>query len=282
MILRFCMSPDNRHSGTPAISSQVTVGRSDKIAFQRHEQIALAVERNFDRLADGLVVEIGNADIGVEILQKREDFVRCMRGDADLRLREMLRKRRGEAQDHRQDGRDHRQPQMTRQSLLQHLDFGDHRPGVADDAPGPFENPLAFRREALEARAAVHQSHAERRFQLLDGQRKVGLGNAAGFGGVAEMLFLGQRQQIFKLIVHVAPTGRICRQQLAQRRWEANAFLWLFGLCGQGFLVVLSNSYGRDTRPEPVNPFPVDRLYLKGAQVTLRQVQGRTGPRRLK
>src|SRR2546429_7366874 len=38
---------------------------------------------------------------------------------------------------------------------------------IADDAPRPVEHPLAFGREALEARAAVDQQHAHLLFELL-------------------------------------------------------------------------------------------------------------------
>ena len=75
-----------------------------------------------------------------------------------------------------------------------------HRARVADDAARPVEHALAFRREALEARAAVDQQHAHRLLELLDSGRQRRLGDAAGLGGAAEMLLAGQRQEEFELI----------------------------------------------------------------------------------
>ena len=75
-----------------------------------------------------------------------------------------------------------------------------HRARVADDAARPVEHPLALRREALEARAAIDQQHAHLLLELLDAGRQGRLGHAAGLGGAAEMLFAGQRQQEIELV----------------------------------------------------------------------------------
>src|SRR5262249_54043576 len=36
-----------------------------------------------------------------------------------------------------------------------------HRAGVADDAPRPFKDALAFRRQSVKARAAIDEQHAK-------------------------------------------------------------------------------------------------------------------------
>src|SRR5665213_3034614 len=82
------------------------------------------------------------------------------------------------------------------------MHFLAHGAGVADDAARPVEHAFAFRREALEARAAVDQQHAETVFDLLHPSREGWLGDAAGLGGPPEMLFPRQSEQKFELIDH--------------------------------------------------------------------------------
>ena len=83
---------------------------------------------------------------------------------------------------------------------LSAVDLLPHRAGIADDAPRPVERALALGRKALEARAALHQHHAEDFLELLEAGRHRRLGDAAGLGGAPEMTLLGQRQQKFKLV----------------------------------------------------------------------------------
>ena len=80
------------------------------------------------------------------------------------------------------------------------MDLLAHGAGVADDAARPIEHALAFRREALEAGAAVDQQHAESVFELLHAGRQGRLGDAASFGRPAEMLFARQCQEEFELV----------------------------------------------------------------------------------
>ena len=49
---------------------------------------------------------------------------------------------------------------MAGKTALQGVDFLAHGARIADDAPRPIEHALAFRRETLEARAALHKQHA--------------------------------------------------------------------------------------------------------------------------
>ncbi len=109
---------------------------------------------------------------------------------------------RGEPLDHRQRGRDGGDAQAAGQAVLERVHFLAHGAGVADDAARPVEHALALRREALKARAAVDQQDAEAILELLHAGRQSRLGDAAGLGGAAEMLFPRQGEQKFELVDH--------------------------------------------------------------------------------
>ena len=91
---------------------------------------------------------------------------------------------------------------MTGQAVLQRIDLLTHGTGVADDAARPIEHPLAFRGEALETRAALHQQHPERIFELLDAGRQRRLAHAASLGRMAEMALARQRNDEFEFVDH--------------------------------------------------------------------------------
>ncbi len=112
---------------------------------------------------------------------------------------------RGQLRDHRQRGRDRGDAQLAAQAAAQRLDLVAHGAAVADDAPRPFEHPFAFGREALEPRAAVDQQDAHLLFELLDPGRQGRLGHPARLGGMAEMLFSREGEDIFELVEHAEP-----------------------------------------------------------------------------
>ena len=91
-------------------------------------------------------------------------------------------------------------------SFLQRVDFLAHRTGITDDV-APVQRPLALRRKTLEARAALHQHHAEDFLELLEAGRHCRLGDTTSLGGASEMPLLGQRQQQFKLVDQVGPSA---------------------------------------------------------------------------
>ena len=109
-------------------------------------------------------------------------------------------KRRRQRRHHAELGRDRRDLDFAGQLVLEAVDLVAHRAGVADDAPRPVERPLALGREALEARATLHQHHAEKFFELFEARRHRRLGDAASLGRPPEMPLLGERQQKFKLV----------------------------------------------------------------------------------
>ena len=91
---------------------------------------------------------------------------------------------------------------MAGEAALQRVDLLAHGARVADDAARPVEHALAFRGEALEARAALHQEHAERILELLDAGREGRLAHAAGLGRVTEMPLARERDHEFELVQH--------------------------------------------------------------------------------
>ena len=114
---------------------------------------------------------------------------------------------------------------MAGEALLQRVDLLAHGAGVADDAARPVEHALAFRREALEARAALHQQHAEGVLELLDAGGERGLAHAAGLRRVAEMPLAGEREDEFELVDH----GPFCFGLFSQER--ASRAIGLCAIC---------------------------------------------------
>ena len=86
--------------------------------------------------------------------------------------------------------------------MPQRIDLLAHVAGVADNAPRPFQDAVAFGRETLETRAAPDQQNAHLLLDLLHPGRQGRLGDAAGLGGAAEMRLAGQRQQEFEFVDH--------------------------------------------------------------------------------
>ena len=108
----------------------------------------------------------------------------------------------GQARHHGQRGRDRGDADMAGKPVPRRAHLLVHGAGIADDAARPFQHPLAFRRQPLEARAALDQHDAELVLQLLDRGRKRRLGDAAALGRPAEMLLLGERDEEFQLVDH--------------------------------------------------------------------------------
>ena len=91
---------------------------------------------------------------------------------------------------------------MAVEAFLERAHFLAHRPRVGHDGARPVEHPLALGREAQEARSALHQHDAQGFLELLDAGGEGRLRDAAQFGGLAEILFPRQSQEILELVDH--------------------------------------------------------------------------------
>ena len=111
-------------------------------------------------------------------------------------------KRCGQPRHHGERGRDRGDAETAGRPVSRCAHLLLHRAGIADDPPGPYQHLLALRGEALEARAALDQHHAELFLKLLDRGRQRRLGDAEFLGGAAEMLRLGERNEEFELVDH--------------------------------------------------------------------------------
>ena len=63
---------------------------------------------------------------------------------------------------------------MAAEALAADADLLAHLAGVADDAQAPFQHPLALRRQAAIARAALDEEVAEARLELFSPAESVG------------------------------------------------------------------------------------------------------------
>ena len=123
----------------------------------------------------------------------------------------------GDHRHHGERGGDGGDADMAGKAALQRVDLLAHGARVADDAARPVEHPLALGGEALEARAALHQQHAERILELLDAGRERGLAHAAGLRRVAEMPLARQRDDEFELVDH----GPFCSAYLRKPKCQS-------------------------------------------------------------
>ena len=146
--------------------------------------------------------DIAQRGIDLEIFQQRERGDRGRGDDAKAHVRMARAKRRRQLREHAERGRDRRDRDLAGETFLECIDLLPHRSGIADDAARPVERALAFRRESLKARTALHQHDAEELLELLDAGRHRRLRHAAGFRGAPEMPLLRERQKKFKFIDH--------------------------------------------------------------------------------
>ena len=160
----------------------------------------LGIKRQAAHGAQRLVVEIGDAGVDLEIVDALQDFLRRGRGHAKAHARMFGAEGRRQRRDHAQRRGDDGNPHKPGQTALERPDLLPHRPQIADDPLGPFQHPLAFRRQAMETGAAIDEQHAERLFELLDAGGESWLGHAAGFGSAAEALLAGDGDEKFQLI----------------------------------------------------------------------------------
>ena len=74
----------------------------------------------------------------------------------------------GEHRHHRGARRHRPHAQVALQIVVHQGELVAHGVAVGDHPPGPFGDPPAFRREAVEALAPAHDGDPELKFQLLD------------------------------------------------------------------------------------------------------------------
>jgi hypothetical protein len=171
------------------------------------EVVLLAIERHRLHAPQGLVVEIGEACIDLQILELAQHLDGIPRPDREADIGVLRPVGRRQHRHHGQRRGDRGDTDVAGKTPLQGVDLLMHGAGVADDAPGPVEHPLALRREALEPRSALHQEHAEGFLELLDAGGEGGLADAAGLGGVSEVALAGERDDEFELFDHAGRIG---------------------------------------------------------------------------
>ena len=82
-----------------------------------------------------------------------------------------------------------------------------HGAGIGDDPLGPFQYPLAFRREALVSRPPHDQTDAELVLELPDRRRQGRLRDPALVGCPPEMLLACECYEEFQLVDHALPSS---------------------------------------------------------------------------
>ena len=188
------------HSGVSASSSQPTESWSANWPVGRGEQqVALAVERHHADRAERLAVDVGHADVEVELGQPVHDLPRGQRLDRHPHLRVLLGQRRGEQRGDGQRGGDRADAQHAGQPAAHAGELVAHRVLLGEDAVRPQQDLLALGREALEPLAALDDLDVELGLELADGGRQRRLGDVAGLGGPAEVPLTRQRAQVLQL-----------------------------------------------------------------------------------
>ena len=134
----------------------------------------------------------------------------------------LVAKRRGQPRHHGERGRDRRDADAAGKAVARRAHLLAHGARVADDAPRPSEHLLAFRRQPLEARAALTSMTPSVSSSCLIAGRQRRLRHAAFLGRPAEMLLLGERDEEFELVDHGPTLPAVPRRATGSRR---NRFL---------------------------------------------------------
>jgi hypothetical protein len=91
---------------------------------------------------------------------------------------------------------------VTDQAALKRVDILAHGSRIANNPARPFQDPFTLRREAVEARAALHEQYAKHILEKFYSARQCRLADAASHGGPAEVTFTRQRKDEFEPIDH--------------------------------------------------------------------------------
>ena len=195
-----------RHLADLGPGHAVTI--AEGAVFRGEQAILLEIERHRAQPPQRLVVDVGQACIDFEVLDHRQDLDRGARQDRELHVGMLGAVRRGQRRDHGERRRNGGDLEMAVQALLQGAHFLAHGPRVGHDRTRPVEHPLSLGGEAQEARRALHQHDAQGLLELLDARGEGRLRDAAQFGGLAEILFARQRQEILELVDHPVTAPR--------------------------------------------------------------------------
>src|SRR5262249_36151014 len=160
----------------------------------------LAVEWHGTDAPKRFIFDIRDARVDLEIVEQLEHFNRCAGIDGELNVGVLFAVRGRERSHHRERRWNRGKTQASGQAEPERIALLSHRAAIADDAPCPFEYPLAFGCEALEPRAPIDQQDAHLVLKLLHAGGKRGLCHSARFSSASEVLFARQRQYEFKLV----------------------------------------------------------------------------------
>ena len=150
-------------------------------------------------MGERLIVEIGDADIDIEIIDRPLDLLRCLGQHRQADIGMLGMEGGGETRNHGERGGDRTDPQMPAQPPAHLADLLLQPVAIGEDALGPFHHAKSLGREALEAPAALHDGHGKLGLELLDRRGESRLGDAASGCGAAEMAFPGQCPKIDQL-----------------------------------------------------------------------------------
>src|SRR4051794_17409671 len=150
------------------------VAPGDKVMLRDEQAIALAIKGHRRQALDRLVVEIADAGVYREILQRADHLDGGLRQDGKIDLGMLRLEEAGEAGGHRQGrGNDAKRDAAADMALA--LELGDllleSRPAV-EDLVRPAQNPLPFGRQAEIALATLHDGNAELLFELANAPRQ--------------------------------------------------------------------------------------------------------------
>ena len=207
-IRRFCMSFVSRQSGRRAASAPGhLLGRTGHLPHPDRE-VALGVQRDAAHPRERLIVEVGQPCVEREVIEATLDIDRAQGHDRDGHARMNRRERCGELRGEWQRGGNGAQPEASHQLVAERADFLMQALDVAEDAPGPDEDPLALGGKALEPLAALDDQHAQFLLEVLDAGGERGLRHLARRRRAREMALDRQARRYRRFRVSTVQPSR--------------------------------------------------------------------------
>lgn len=175
----------------------------DQLAVAGHEQqVSLLVQGESPHAAERFAVEIGHADVQLELGETVDDLRRRKRGDRHSRTRMPLAERRREQRYDGLGGRDRANSQHPAETVLQGGEVLAQGVPLGQDSVRPEQDAFALRRQAVVLVAASHDRHVQLVLEFADRGGERGLRDVAGLGGAGEVPLAGQRHQVLQLPHH--------------------------------------------------------------------------------